>query len=113
MSRMLFLLFFSISTSISMPASAEDNDYIYCQSVDDDIDVIYFSGVFLGDYGRSTRYKIDFHNYLTGAMGYEPSFSRTYCFFESSESHATSRMHAEMAEDRGRGYSIQVATWSP
>ena len=85
------------------PALADNDEWIWCQaksrdSASSDI-TVYYSGVFLGDYSRDTRYENAFHDFLEAR--YESiSRGKTYCFFENDRSGARAERDDRAADYR-------------
>ena len=64
---------------VAKPASAANDDYMFCEAPAREQKITYFSAIFLWDYSLSTRAKLDFHSYLKDE-GKDPDFLYTVCW---------------------------------
>ena len=97
-------------------AYAADDDWIWClaRSYGSGTSriTIYFSGVFLGDYSRDTKYENAFHDYLDARYG-RISRSGTSCFKEDTRSEVRSERDDEASNKRRLGYrGIVFTNWT-
>ena len=96
------IAFAGIMGAVAKPASAAKDDYMFCEAAGERSErVTYFSAIFLWDYSRSTRAKLDFHSYLRDA-GRKPDFLRTYCWAGSLYGEATYEETKRKLEQRVR-----------
>ena len=105
----------------AMPASATEDDYMFCEAGDRKSKVTYFSAIFLGDYAYgSTRAKLDFHSYLKDE-GKNPDFLSTYCwpgtiYGEDTYENAERELEQKVREKRLYPYTdwdIVHTNWKP
>lgn len=74
------LIFASMLCIVGRPASADEDDIIWCYSGDDEQEIWYLGDPFVGDYlYESTRAKLDFHTFLK-SQGNSPNFLYTFCW---------------------------------
>ena len=105
-----------INIPIATPAQAADDDWIWCSARSFGFRTsritIYYSGVFLGDYSRKTKYANAFHKYLDARYG-RISRSGTYCFFENDRSEAREERDDDVSDKRKSNYrGIVFTNWT-
>ena len=105
-----------IAGAAARPASAADDDYMYCYTADRDEKITYFSAIFRGDYFfDSTRAQLDFHSHLKGT-GENPNFLGTHCFFENTYREAELELQYEALQKQRYPYAdwtVVHTNWKP
>ena len=91
----------AITSIVGSSARAGNDDYMFCESGARGEKKTYFSAIFLGDYSRSSRAKLDFHSYLEDA-GKNPDFLSTFCWVGSIYGEDTYEKAKRKLEDRVR-----------
>ena len=94
-------------------AAAGEDDYIHCSITSIDRGTRFYSDVFRGDYGLTTRYKNRFHDYLEGRLGASASAASAYCFKEETRSDAEAELNRHMSQSRRAGFKVQMTHWRP
>ena len=106
--------------TIAESVNAAQNDHMFCEAGDREEKVTFFSAIFLWDYSRSTRAKLDFHGYLKDA-GKDPDFLSTFCWPGSTYGEDTYEKAKRKLEDRVRekqrypytDWAIVHTNWEP
>ena len=100
------------------PASANDDDYMYCYFKSSDNNVFYHSSIFLGDYlSDSRRAEREFHNYLED-IGEDPRYFSVFCRFYDTYRLAEVNLEYQIASQKmfstfGREWGFVDTNWSP
>ena len=97
-------------------AMAQAEDYIHCSMTGGDRhaswDSLYYTAVFVGDYGSTQGHENDFHDFLK-ANEPERYFVHSHCFFEETHRESESRLRQRREEDARKGYRVMRTDWAP
>ena len=110
----LFAVLFAVS-----PVAASSDEYIYCIVREDtagsnDDQNVYYSAVFLADYSRATRFKLDFEDYVSREYNRDKADTEL-CFFERDEARAHKSLERHIRKDERNGFFQQqiMTGWRP
>ena len=111
------LVLAGVMGTVANSAKATEDDYMFCSSSPIRGNITYYSAIFLGDYSRVTRAKLDFHGYLEDA-GKNPNFLHTLCFFENTYEEAERELERRVRRyDRYPfsevGWTVVHTNWRP
>ena len=97
-------------------AHAQDNDFIYCHRDEGQLregERIFFTGVFLGDYGWTVGYENGFLDHIESQGIDIGAYSGSFCFFESTRAGAEQALRGDIDDYRSDGYTVVRTEWAP
>ena len=92
-------------------AAMAGDEHIFCIGTDVQGTSRYYSAIFLEDYSKALRLKLDFHEYLE-EQGVEAGYLDAWCFFERSYP-AAEREYARHVRSDEDTYRIVRTNWAP
>ena len=90
----------------------DEKDHIFCCQFSMDRKNVYYTPVFMGDYGFTTGYENDFYDYLH-ANGWDPKRTNSYCFFGRTHGDAESELLQSIERNESNGYRVVRTRWAP
>ena len=93
-----------------------DGDFIYCHRDAGQLiagERVFFTGVFVGDYGWTVGYENDFRDYIESQGIDIGPYSGSFCFFEPTRSAAEESLREDMEDYRTGGYTVVNTEWAP
>ena len=108
------VLLTALATTTAWPQ--DDNDFIYCHRDEGQLregERIFFTGVFVGDYGWTVGYENDFLDHIERQGVDIGAYSGSFCFFEPTRTAAERALGRDIDEYRSDGYAVVRTEWGP
>ena len=96
-----------------LPHAAQDLDDVFCTYLTGDGDlVIYYSGLFRGDYiQNSATWRRNFRDYIQ--ENFNPASRNSNCYIDRSPGTSFSKLEGDMRSQRSNGWEVIETGWMP